>query len=50
VEVMEHKPMVEAMEYYTIDAFRQGEYKDWSTHGTWYSPKLKVINCFIIWH
>ena len=46
----------------TIANFPWGEYKDWSTHGTWYSPrppwvdqslyslKLEVINCFIIWH
>ena len=24
-------------EHYTIDVFGWGEYKDWSTHGTWYS-------------
>jgi len=29
--------------YYTIDDFRWGEYKDWSTHGTWYSPRHRMI-------
>jgi len=32
--------LVRKVEYYTIDDFRWGEYKDWSTHGTWYSPRL----------
>ena len=25
--------------HYTINDFPWGEYKDWSTHGTWYSPR-----------
>ena len=56
------KLIVRVRIYYTIDDFRWGEYKDWSIHGClgeyhvpWvdqslYSPKLKVINCFIILH
>jgi hypothetical protein len=40
-------------EHYTIDDFRWGEYKDWSTHGTWYtrySPRHPMwISCSLGW-
>jgi hypothetical protein len=29
---------------YTIDDFRWGDNKDWSTHGTWYSPRISSVN------
>ena len=36
--------------YYTIDDFRWGEYKDWSTYGTWYSPRHpRWISCSMGW-
>ena len=44
------KQTISIMNIIQLNDFRWGEYKDWSTHGTWYWPRhTRWISCSMGW-